>query len=257
MIKWLDTEIKDLEEVPLIDEVTLIAHERETGYKAVVDKTTMNTICVVPMKFQSVQHQHVLKEIQKLDNYIIRKMELVDNGQMLMVEVTEQTPKKIELLPNDFIECGARIYNDYSKNAGLSVQAFGTRLICTNGVVAPTTGQKISIQAFGTAEFSKEMQMYIDDAFSVWQDEKINAIFKHAVDTEVHVKDILENHSFLPKKYMEEVINNLKDVENLYDIWNSYTQVITHNIAPNSKDIGVIDLQKRANKILTIEVEVE
>jgi len=255
MTKWIDVEIKEPKEVPLIDEVTLIAHERETGYKAVVNKMNMETICVIPKKYQLVQHQHVLDEIQKLDNYVIRKMELMSNGQMLMVELTEREPKKIELLPEDFIEVGARIFNDYSKNAGLSVQAYGTRLACTNGMIAPTFGTKIPIQAFGTAEFSKEIQMHLDDAFKIWYAEDVNQLFKRATEVEVSIKDILEDHSFLPNKHMDEVISKLEDKENLYKIWNTYTQVITHQIAPKTKDINTIGLQKRANKILTIGIE--
>jgi len=255
MTKWVETKVEEPNQVPVVDEVTLIAHDRETGYKAVVDKTTMDTICVVPMEYQLVQHQHVLKEVAKLDNYIIRKMELMENGRMIMIEVTEQQPKKIELMPKDFIEVGARITNDYGKNAGLQVQGFGTRLVCSNGLVAPKFGNKIPVQAFGTAEFAEEMQMHIDNAFSIWEDTKMTELFKYANETSVHVKDILEDHSFLPKKHMEEVIKNLKDEETLYNIWNAYTQVITHQIAPNTKDLNTIGLQKRANKLLTIEVE--
>jgi len=254
-MKWEEVEIKKADEVPLVDEVTLLAHERETGYKAIVNRQSMDTICVVPDTHQIVQHNHVLAEALKLKNYVPRKMELTKNGKMLMIELTEQQPKKIELMPKDFIEVGVRVFNDYSKNAGLSVQAFGTRLACMNGVVAPKYGQRVPIQAFGTAEFNKEMELRINDAFECWKDEKINKIFERAAKTTISVKDILEDHSFLPKKYMEEVIKQLKDKETLYDIWNAYTQVITHKMAPNIKDIGTINLQKRANKILTIEVE--
>ena len=251
---WEETILKE-NEVPLVEEVPLIAHERETGYKAVVDKTTMDTICVVPMKYQLVQNQLVLREVQKLKNYVIKKIELTKKGTTLMIEMTEREPKKIELFPEDYLECGVRVFNDYSKNAGLSIQSFGVRLACTNGVVAPKFGEKIPIKAFGTEEFAKEMEVVINSAFEAWTNEKTSAIFKHAVDTTVSVKDILEDHSFLPKKHMEEIIKSLKDRETLYNIWNAYTQVITHKVSQNKKDIDIIYLQKRANQILTIEVE--
>ena len=253
-MKWEEVEIKKADEVPLVDEVTLVAHERETGYKAIVNRQNMETICVVPATHQIVQHNHVLREVQKLDNFVIRKKNLTKNNKMLMVELTEREPKKIELMPKDYLEVGVRVFNDYGKNAGLSVQAFGTRLACMNGVVAPKYGQKIPIQAFGTEEFSKEMSIRINEAFKAWEDASTNEIFERAAKTTVSVKDILEDHSFLPKKYMEEVIKQLKDKETLYDIWNAYTQVITHKMAPNIKNIGTINLQKRANKVLTIEV---
>jgi len=249
MTQWKEYIIKTKEEVALVDEVTLLAHARETGYKAIVDRTSMNTLCVVKEANQIIQHQSVLAEVQKLENYIIKKLLIMNNGLQLMIEVTERTPRKIQLFPNDYLECGARIINDYSKSRGLSVQGYATRLVCDNGLVAPSTGRKAQIFAYGTAEFATELEAQIEACLNVWVDS--TEIFKKANDTEVSVKDIIEEHNFLPRKAMEEVISNLKDKETLYDIWNEYTRCIQHTVSPKIKTDGTIGLQKRANKILT------
>jgi len=239
--------------LPKVDEVPLMAHERDTGTKAIVDLTTMETICVVKKDNQIIQHKQVFDEVSKLENYVIKKVLLMNNGRKMMIEITERMPKKIELLPNDFLECGAHIFNDYGKSRGLSVAGFGTRLICENGVVAPKHGKKMQIFAYGTSEFSKELEEQIDASLSVWIN--VGELMKRANETKVHVKDILENIDFLPKKYMKVVTDNLKDEETLYNIWNEYTRVITHVIGPKVKTQGLLSLQKRANKILSITVE--
>jgi len=254
-MKWKEIVLeveKAGELIPLVDEVILLAHERETGVKAIVDRKTMNTICVVNQENQIVQHNHVLKEVLKLKNYTIKKLLLMENGRSLLIEVTERTPQKIELLPKDYLECGARIVNDYTKNKGLSVQGYAVRLVCTNGITAPVNADKVAVEAFGTADFNEELETKINSSFKVWEEQA--DLFKSANETTVHVKDILQDHAFLPKKEMEEVIGNLKDEESLYNIWNEYTRVIQHKLAPKKKTLNIIGMQKRANKILKVVV---
>ena len=101
--KVKDVVILEDKQLPTIEEVSLLAHDRETGYKAVVNKSNMDTICVVPNDNQIVQHSHVLKEVNKLDNYIISKTTLLKNGTKMLIELVEREPKKIELLPDDFL----------------------------------------------------------------------------------------------------------------------------------------------------------
>ena len=99
----------------------------------------------------------------------------------------------------------------------------------------------------------KKLEEQIEACIAVWQD--TTELMERANETTVHVKDILEDIDFLPKKYMKIVTDKLKDEETLYNIWNEYTRVITHEIGPKVKTNGLLSLQKRANKILTIVVE--
>jgi len=248
-MKWIETVVAKSDEIPLVEEVKLDAHDRPTGVKAIVDKSTMNTICVVKEENQIIQHQDVLKEVQKLENYTIRKMKLIDNGTKLLIDLTEQTPRKIALMKDDMLECGARVVNDYSKTRGLSVQGSGLRLACTNGVTAPIHTRKMQIFAYGTDEFAPELEAQIEACLNAWVDSA--KLIEWANETKVHTKDFIIDHIFLPKKHMESVADKLKDEESLYTIWNVYTEVITHEIAPNVKTFNVIGLEKRANKILT------
>ena len=132
------------------------------------------------------------------------------NGTRMMVELTEREPKKIELFPNDYLEVGARVYNDYSRSRGLSVQGYGNRLVCENGVVAPRNiGRRMQIFAYGTAEFSKEIEDQIEACLNDWA--VMSDWIKESKEKEVSVKDVILQHSFLSKKYMEEIVKILPD----------------------------------------------
>jgi len=240
-------------QVSKVDEVELDAHERDTGYKAVVDLNTMGTICVVKKDNRIIQHQHVIEEVNKLDNYIVKKTTLAHEGRVLTMELTEREPKQVELLPEDVMECGAHIINDYGKSRGLSVQGYGIREVCTNGMVGMANATKMQVDAYGTAEFAKELEEQIKASLDVWKD--VGDLMKRANEIKVSVKDIYDTIDFLPKKYMDLVIDKFDDQESLYKIWNTYTEVITHEIGPKVQTAGKLSLLKRANKILEITAD--
>ena len=244
------------DKIPTIEEVELEAHDRDTGHKAVVDKSTMDTICVVPKDNYIIQHKHVLEELRKLDNFKINNILLSKAGARMEVELREIEPNKIELLPDDFLECGAKVYNDYSIPRGLSVSGFGMRLVCSNGMVAPKVSRKMAVYAYGTNEFSTELLDQLNACFAIWQDPIVLETIKEAAETEVSVKDIIIEHDFLPGKYMKDVVDKLKDKASLYDIYNAFTEVITHTIAPNIKSEAATGLLRRANKIIMPQLKV-
>ena len=76
-----------------------------------------------------------------------------------------------------------------------------------------------------------------------------------ANETKVSIKDIYDTIDFLPQKYMDLVIDKFEDQESLYKIWNTYTEVITHEIGPKVQTAGLLGLLKRANRILEITTD--
>jgi len=238
--------------VPEVEEVNLQAHDRETGVKAVVDKSTMETICVVPIDYQLIQHNHVIAEVNKLTDYLVKKTILSNSGRKIMIELVEREPKKVALLPDDFIEVGARVYNDYGKSRGMSVQAFATRLVCTNGMTSPEKMKPLEVLAYGTSEFHTELETKINASFKAWQDPILLEKFEKANEFKVSIKDIEPRLPHLPRKYMELVLDKLEEQDTIFNIFNAYTQVITHEIGPKVQTAGLISLQKKANKILEL-----
>ena len=66
--------------IPLVDEVELEAYDRSTHYKAIVNKNTLSTIAVVPVDHHYIQHKHVIDIVNKLDNYIIKQINLLGDN---------------------------------------------------------------------------------------------------------------------------------------------------------------------------------
>lgn len=253
MAKSHEILVEEKNQIPKVDEVELFAHDKETGTKAIVDLNTMETICVVKKDNRIIQHQHVIDEVNKLDNYIVKKTTLAHNGRVLTLELTEREPKQVELLPKDVMECGAHIINDYGKSRGLSVQGYGIRLVCSNGMVGMAKATKMQVDAYGTAEFAAELEEQIKASLDVWKE--VGEVMQRANEIKVSIKDIYDTIDFLPKKYMDLVIDKFDDQETLYKIWNTYTEVITHEIGPKVQTAGRLSLLKRANKILEITTD--
>jgi len=238
--------VEKAEELPPVEEVVLTAHDRETGAKAVVNKNNMETICVVSENSKLIPHTDVYKQILDMEDFVIKKTRLLKNGRVMIIDIAERTPNKLELLPDDFIECGARIINDYGKSKGLTVQAIATRLVCSNGMVAPERSSKMNVDAFGTAEFGAEMNKLINDSFKKWYE--YSDMIKEASETEMSVKDVIVHHDFLRTKYMDTITSNLEEKASLWDIYNEYTRTITHDIKTNVKSEQ--NLLRKAGKIL-------
>lgn len=238
--------------IPEVEEINLQAHDRETGVKAIVDKTNMNTLCVVPQDNHIVQHNHVIAEVNKLGNYVVHQTKMLKNGTMLMMELKEREPRQVELLPEDFLEVHAYVFNDYTKNKGMSVVGGGMRIACSNQIASLVKKESIPISAYGTADFSHELEAKINKSISVWSEKNVSEVMEKANNTKVSIKDVVSKLPHLPKKYHDEIMDKLEDVDTVYNIWNAYTQIITHEIGPKVQTIGFLNLQKRANKILEL-----
>ena len=244
------------DKIPPVDEVELEAYDRSTHYKAIVNKNTLSTIAVVPVDHHYIQHKHVIDIVNKLENYVIKQINLLgDNGEKMIISLSERTPRKIELMPDDFIECGALIINDYTKNCGLSVQGIATRLVCSNGMVSTQRSQKMHIYAFGTQDFHDELLSKIETSFEHWM--YTVDFFKEAASAKVPVKDVIPHHTFLPEKYIAEITQSLSNEASLYEIYNAYTQVITHSLSLKASTETVNRHLKRANRILETEITTE
>jgi len=173
----------------------------------------------------------------------------------MIVELRERTPRQIALMPDDFIECGALIVNDYTKNCGLSITAIAERLVCSNGMVSHQKAQAMHIYAFGTDDFHQELLSKIESSFEFWY--RTVEFFQEAASNIVPVKDVIAQHHFLPEKYMTEITESLQNEESLYNIYNAYTRVITHSIGISASTDTTNRHLKRANKILKTEIMVQ
>lgn len=249
--RFVEAKIDSIDKIPWVSEVPIIIKNKETGFKAIVDEISGDTIVIVPTKYQFIQHRVVAKQALEIEGLEAVDLMLLKGGKQLYIEL--RSKDKFELLPQDYIERRVRIINAYDKNAYLTVQAYAMRLVCNNGMVAPRLIKEQRIIAFGKNIFKGEMEQAIKEAFDVWLG--VKPLIEKAQQTTVSVKDfVAEFGNILPKKYMKLVLDNLDERETVYDIWNQLTYVISHYIEPRVKKSCLVAVQKKVNKVLEMAV---
>jgi len=248
MKEWNEYDINKIQDIPLAIEEPLVIHGKESGYKALVNDKTKDTISVVSDTYQLTQHKDVWEQASKYNDYKILSGKLYNNGRVLMIEINQKKENKQELVPGDYMESRVRIFNSYDGSRALTVQAYGIRLVCSNGMVAPTqiaNFRKVhAYQNIQVPDIGKAIQL----GMGFWQG---NAdIFRRAVKLTVNVEKTLKPlQTVLAKKYLKIVTENLQSKENLYAVWNELTRTVTHDMAPNINTDNLVYTQQQVNKV--------
>jgi len=249
MKEWKESSIKSIHEIPWAQEVPIIIHKKESGYKALVNDKTKETISVVTDTYQPVQHRDVWEQANKYKNYKISNGRIFNRGRTLMIEISDVKPVKRELIPGDYLESKVRIFNSYDGTRALTVQSYGLRLVCSNGMVAPTLVSNYrKIHAYQNIDIS-EIGKAIQLGMEFWEGNKL--LFQRAAKMTVDVgKTLKPLTNVIAKKYMKIVEDNLQTKETLYDVWNELTRTITHDMQPNVNTDNLVYTQQQVNRIL-------
>jgi hypothetical protein len=250
-IKMKEISIHNIQGIPVVFQQDIELFDKPTGYKALVDEKTKETVSIVTDKYQPIQHRAVWIEAEKQKNYMIKTAQLYNKGKSFMIELKERTPHKVELLPGDYLERGVRLFNSYNCTKALTVESYGLRLVCMNGMVAPMGIQRYhKAHVYNNIDIN-ELGKYIELAMEAWVSSK--EVFKKATQISMNVDKAIEKIGYLPKKYAKIITENLSKKETLYDIWNEVTRTITHDMAPNVSTNILVYAQKQANKVLTMD----
>ena len=197
-----------------------------------------------------MQHRDIWQKIQEMKQLKVKKAVIYRNGKVLLVELAEVRPKKLELLEGDYMTRRIRIFNSYDLTHALSVQSYGVRLVCTNGMVAPAFTERFRGRHTYDSIDIGELNKYINVAFEVWA--TTDQLFKKAEKMVVPVKDALKYMKYLPKKYQKIIVENLGKKENVYVIWNESTRTISHDMAKNMQTASLVRHQRQANNLFKI-----
>ena len=187
MKKPKESTIKSIHEIPWVAEVPIKVYRKESGYKALVNDKTKKTISIVSNAYQPIQHKDVWDEASKHKKYKIVKGQLYNRGRVFMIEIIDRKPAKVELVPGDYMESRVRIFNSYDGSKALTVQSYGIRLVCSNGMVAP-----VMLSQFRKAHVYQNIQVpeigkAIELGMAVWQgntdylvytQQQVNKVFK-------------------------------------------------------------------------------
>jgi len=255
MEKWKEAKIESIYNIPWIQTIPITLYDKDTGYKAIVNPETKDTISIVSNAYQPIQHHDVYDAVDKLGEYKICNASIYRRGRIMMIEVEEKSPIKQELLPGDYFHNRIRVFNSYDGSKALSVQSFGIRIICTNGMIAPVTVHNYhKVHAFQNIDLA-EVEKNIELAKELWGESK--ELIRAATKVDINVAEVMEKFNFLPKKYTKIALENLDAKETVYDTWNELTRVVTHEMQPHISTNNLVETQKEVNKIFQlVKVEV-
>jgi hypothetical protein len=249
-MKWKESTIDSIHNIPWVQTVPVIIHNKDTGYKAIVNQETQDTISIVSQAYQPIQHHDVYNTIASLKDYKVFGASIYRLGRMMMIELKESNPIQHELIPGDYFENRIRIFNSYDGSKALSVQSYGIRLVCTNGMVAPTLVHSYhKVHAFQNIDLA-EVEKHIELAAELWGESK--ELIQAANKTTIDVNEVLEKFNFLPKKYTKIVRENLSQKETVYDTWNELTRTISHDMKPHVGTNNLVESQREVNKIFQL-----
>ncbi|MDI6886746.1 MAG: DUF932 domain-containing protein [archaeon] len=214
------------------------------GWKAITEPITKRPLAIVSQRYSVVQHRAIATEVVdycEQCGYQIVRMMLLQRGAKLMIEVNSGDMVEID---GDEIEKHCLVYNSYNLTKALSVLTAGMRLVCSNGLVAPGFVERLrKVHIFKTFEIAKINQT-IEAGFRAWDVSR--KVLEQAVNTMVSTDKVLEFVK-LPETYLKLAKERLAPRENLNEIWNCLTQILTHETSCGVNT--TIDYYKEANKV--------
>jgi hypothetical protein len=204
------------------------------------------------MTYQVVQHRDVIDQLQKdpefNQKYRIDTATVYKSGCVLMLEVVPLQKTEVEIVPGDNIAPSVRIYNSYDSTKALIVESFGMRLICKNGAVAPGGVDRFhKAHTHQNADIT-QLNQAIEKAMATWE-VSANTLRK-AYTKNVDIEDTMKLLKNFPEKYKKIVIQNLRRIDTLYNLWNALTNCITFEV--NVSTSTLISYQNMVNKIFKV-----
>jgi len=237
-------------EIPLVSEYPVFVDtggsnfKEAVGWKAIVESITERPISIVSQRYSVVQHREVATEVVdycEQRGYGIERIMLLQRGAKLMIEVTSGDVVEID---GDEIEKRCLVYNSYNSTKSLSVLTAGMRLVCSNGLVAPGFVERLrKVHVFKFFEIAKINQT-IEAGFKAWDISR--DVLEKAVVTTVDTAKVLEFVK-LPETYLKVAKERLAPRDNLNEIWNCLTQILTHEAGCGENTR--IEYYKEANKV--------
>lgn len=230
------------------------------GWKAIYNTTDGRIAAIVTDKYQLVQHRDffstALEAIKNLD-LEVGHVSVKDARERVDFEVV---PVDAEIFGGERIALGLRLSNSINASIGARVEAYGLRLVCTNGLIGRTVFGGKSMIHVGENISVERVADGIEEVIPIAK-ANLNKVVLSASSAQVgNAKEVLEEAGF-GKIYQKEIIAGFYagtiDPETgeasreltRWDLYCRATEVIDH------KHIGVTentreDMHRRANELL-------
>lgn len=244
--------LKAEKEIPIATEVPLSINGKEIPFKAITSaKDNTDVFNVVSKTYQLIQHKDVWNAVSKLKKYKIVESRIIKGGRIMMIELVNATETNIEVLPKDFYQPRVRIFNSYDATRALSAQAFAIRLICTNGAVGiQKIGHHYKAHTHENINL-KELTKFVEEAMAAWN--VAAPVLRESAKFMIEPKQALAAIGKFPKKYAELALKqcNAKQ-DTLYNVWNAFTNIVTHQMKGNVATTTLVKYQSRVNRVFNL-----
>ena len=233
-----------------------------------VDKKKLSTIA--SSRYAIIQHRDVIDALSNtLKNLNINVKGMIRQINDKMIGDVLFTDDKMTKLKDDSkegIEIGFRFMNSYNKTSSFSMQLYGYRLVCMNGMVLGKAVQefKLSMPHVGQDklinEISKEIEIFVNQsiASSKILQKYINNCIADSFEwkaTEKLIEKLLKRkkHRLAITHILEKNVGKGKKLTR-WDFYNAFTEYATHNeqITPKVEEL----MQRRSQKILTTPMKI-
>lgn len=237
-------------------------HEKDTnGFRAVVSTKTDKVFAVVSDRYQIVQSSDILQDVCSA----LGKMGLHDvSGRVIEQKgrtfITILLPKFIsetgEKTVGKDIQLGFSLINSYNTTKSLSMCGIAMRLVCSNGMIAPTilgtAFVKKHVGASLASDVEKATTNIIEQVIerSTYLQNLIKEATSQILQDDKEIEELLADNGF-SKKAIEKIITRLEYSKNgtatKWQVYNAVTNYYTFKA--RSENARVTGLQK-AEKLL-------
>lgn len=243
MSNVLDREFTRATELELYNEFG----NRINGYKAIVNSNDdRHVFNVATNTYEIIQHEDVSNAVvQSLKNVGVeyKPIRVTDMGKRMYIEFDLPTIKHDVAKVGDIINLRIGVYNSYDGSMGVRVETYGHRLRCSNGMWVSEMFDRYYSRHIRGIDL-ESIQTSIVTGIAAFQDNfcgKLENYANHIIKEESaleFIEDCKEN-KVIPLKYLDAIQGNItgrtgadiEPVNNKWMLYNSITEVLTHDTA--------------------------
>ena len=211
--------------------------------KAVVDTTTNRILGIVSPRYKIVRNQDLLKAVQPLAEELGMKTapQIISTkgGAVTFFKFLGEKKLNQEVRKGDIVNFGIEFFNSYNGSLPLGFHITALRLVCTNGLVVPSSIRELSIRHMGDASASL-IKNELGDYFGKTKD--AIGIWKRWSEVRPSLNQV---KSFLKISTGKKLQNNLTERytklpevdQSLWGLYNVLTAYLTHDLKTRKEDM--------------------
>ena len=232
------------------------------GKKSIVRTDTNQVLGVVSDRYHPLNNYKVLESVSDILNksnieFAMGKSFQKAGGSKTRMEFVFPT-KEIVVNGNDKSHLRMYVDNDFAAKGAVNISMGFFRLICSNGAVAGKTEESVSVRHLINVD-ANAINYFMD--FIGKKFDETTGFVNNLVDFDfASVKDaenFLKNQKYIADRYSDKLFstwnNSYQGSRNGWNVFNTVTEIITHNIRANefAKTTVLSELNRSFNKAFT------